>query len=127
MNATPFFPQLLIEEAWEFDRAKRWMIGNATKRPMSTIILFKAVLPQQPRKAIALGQELTAIQTRNGQQGDAMGTLEAIWQYRTQHGIISFDAVTPALQLAAIYEKNGQREDSIKIRTTVWRLLTRYV
>jgi hypothetical protein len=60
------FSRFLIEEAWEFDRAKRWMIGNATKRPISTIIFFKAVLPQQPRREIALGQELTAIQTQNG-------------------------------------------------------------
>lgn len=113
------FSRFLTEEAWEFDRANKWMIGHASKRPTSTSILFKAVLPQQPGRAIALGQELAATQIQNSHHEDAMEILGAIWRLQTEYGTMPVDAIKPGLQLAGLYEQNGRREDAMEIRRAV--------
>jgi hypothetical protein len=119
------FSQFLIEEDWDFDGASEWMSDHATKKPVSTIILFGTVLPKQ-RKAIALGQELASMQAGNGQYVHAMEILESIWRYRTQHGDMPADALKLGLQLAAMQEQNGRPEDAMEILEAIWRKRTQH-
>ncbi|RAR15531.1 hypothetical protein DDE83_001172 [Stemphylium lycopersici] len=120
------FSHFLMEEAWEFDDAERWMIAHATERPITTMILFKAVIwhyrtqhGHVPTDTVTPGLQLAGLYEQTEQQEDAIRILRFIWHIRTQHGYVPADAVTPGLQLAGLYEQTGQQEDAMEIRSAV--------
>ena len=115
------FSRFLAEEAWKFDRTSEWMYDHAIEKPISTIILFEAVLPQMPTETSALGAKLAFALAENNKQKNAIEILEAIWRYRTKDGCIHLDVVGPALQLAALYEQSDRPKDAIEILEAIWR------
>jgi hypothetical protein len=115
LNRRALFCQFLTEEVWDFDRLVVWTDVYALTRPLSTIILYNAVLLRKSfqyhlRRVVALGWHLVHVFEKNNEREYAIRIVEAIWQDADQSKGKSNDPIDLERWVDVICEKEDYRK-----------------